>query len=87
MGVEPGMDLQDRPADRQHPGREVQVTHPQLGQLAPAQAVLHQQLVLRIRQALMQGRELLRRDDRARLGRDRRRLHALARVQEPSPGR
>ena len=38
------MDLHDRAAYRQHPGREVQVTHPQLGQLAPAQAALYRGL-------------------------------------------
>jgi len=84
--MESGIDLHDRPADRQHPGREVQVTHPQLGQLTPAQAALHrslhQQLGLRIGQALAHGSELLRRDDRARLSRDRRGPDALARVQE-----
>ena len=84
--MESGIDLHDRPADRQHPGREVQITHPQLGQLTPAQAALHrrlcQQLGLRTRQALAHGSELLRRDDRARLSRDRRGPDALARVQE-----
>ena len=83
--MELGVNLDDRPADRQHPGGELDVAHAQLGQLPPAQAALdgglHQQLGLCVGQAVIQDRELLRREDGARLGRDRRCLHAPARVE------
>src|ERR1017187_2341216 len=74
------------PADCQHSGREVDVAHPQLGELAPAQAGLDLRLGKQphrvVRQRIEDTSELLRGDDRARLLRHGGRLHTLAWVDE-----
>lgn len=84
--VELGVHLHHGPANGQHPGCEVEVPHPQLGELTLAQAGLDlglgQQAHRVVGQRAVDAAELLRRDDRPRLLRHRGCLDALAGVDD-----
>lgn len=84
VGIVVGAELDDGAADGQDAGGQVQVTGPQLGQLAPAHPALDsglgQELGVRAGQRVVEPAELAGGDDAARLGRDRRGLDAAAGV-------
>jgi hypothetical protein len=73
--VELAVQLDDLAADREHPGDEVKVSDPELGQLAPAEPAfdgcLDQELGICVGQGVVDRAELLWGDDRPRRGRDR----------------
>jgi hypothetical protein len=81
-----GGELDDRAGDGEDPRRQVEVLDAELGQFAPAKAgldvSLDQQAHDVVRQAVVDPAVVVRRDDAARPGRDRRGLHSLARMQD-----